>query len=73
MKSFKVLTDQSKINKKPTTLKIIEANQNSSLQQIFTNQNMPSARHSELALLNGLELNAMVEKGTLVKVFGGQY
>ena len=73
MKSFKVLTDQSKINKKPTTLKIIEANQNTTLQQIFTNQNMPSARHSELALLNGLELNAMVEKGTLVKVFGGQY
>ena len=73
MKSFKILTDASKINKQPTLIKIIEVKQNMSLQQIFNNQNMPSARHSELALLNGLEINTMVEAGTLVKVFGGQY
>lgn len=73
MKSFKVLTDASKINKQPTLIKIVEAKQNMSLQQIFNNHNMPSARHNELALLNGLEINAMVESGTLVKVFSGQY
>jgi hypothetical protein len=29
---------------------------------------MPSAKHNELAILNGMELNAMVESGTLLKV-----
>lgn len=73
MKSFKVLTDQNKINKKPTTIKIVEAKKNSSLQQIFTEHQMPGSKHTELAILNGLELNAMVEAGTLVKVLGGQF
>ena len=42
------------------------------LGQILNDNKMPSAKHNELAILNGLELNAMVESGTLVKVFGGQ-
>ena len=73
MRSFKTLTDQSKINKKPTLIKVIESNKNVTLQQIFNDYKMPAAKHNELAILNGLELNAMVEKGTLVKVFGGEY
>jgi predicted Zn-dependent protease len=72
MKSFKVLTDQSKINKQPTLIKIVEVKKNASLVQILNDNKMPSAKHNELAILNGLELNAMVESGTLVKVFGGQ-
>ncbi|MBK8346697.1 MAG: M48 family metalloprotease [Saprospiraceae bacterium] len=73
MKSFKVLTDQAKINKKPTLIKIVETNKSATLQQILNDYSMPSAKHAELAILNGLELNTMVESGTLVKVFGGQY
>ncbi len=73
MKSFKTLTDQSKINKKPTLIKIVENKKNTTLQQILTDYKMPSARQNELAVLNGLELNAMVESGTLIKIFDGQY
>lgn len=73
MKNFKILTDQAKINKQPTLIKIVEAKKKSSLQQIFNDHKMPSSKHNELAILNGLELNAMVESGTMVKVFGGQY
>ena len=73
MRSFKTLTDQSKINKKPTLIKVVESNKNVTLQQIFNDYKMPAAKHNELAILNGLELNAMVEKGTFVKVFGGEY
>ncbi len=73
MKSFKILTDQSKINKQPTLIKIVEAKKNASLQQILNDNKMPSGKHNELAILNGLELNAMVESGTLVKVFAGQF
>ncbi|MFZ1751335.1 MAG: M48 family metalloprotease [Saprospiraceae bacterium] len=73
MKSFKVLTDQSKIDKKPTLIKIVESKKNTTLGQIFTEYNMPTSKHETLAILNGMELNAMVESGTMVKVFGGQY
>ncbi len=73
MKSFRILTDQSKINKQPTLLKVVESNKNISLQQIFNDNKMPAAKHKELAILNGLELNEMVEKGTLIKVFAGQF
>lgn len=73
MKSFRTLTDQSKIDKKPTLIKIVENKSTAPLQQILTQQNMPSARHKELAVLNGMELTSVVESGTLVKVFGGQY
>lgn len=73
MKSFKVLTDQTKINKQPTLIKVVESNKNTSLQQILNDYKMPVAKHNELAILNGLELNEMIEKGTMVKVFGGQF
>ncbi len=73
MKSFKVLTDQTKINKQPTLIKVVESNKNASLQQIFIDYKMPLAKHNELAILNGLELNEMIEKGTMIKVFGGQF
>ncbi len=73
MKSFKVLTDQAKINKQPTLIKIVETKNKTSLQQIFNDNKMPTSKHNELAILNGLELNAMVESGTLIKVFSGQY
>lgn len=73
MRSFKQLTDQSKINKQPTLLKIIESPQNNTLQKILTDHKMPPNRHAELAILNGMELNTMVEGGTLIKVFSGAY
>jgi len=73
MKNFKILTDQSKINKQPTLIKIVETKKKTSLQQFFNDNKMPSSKHNELAILNGLELNAMVENGTLIKVLGGQF
>lgn len=73
MRSFRSLTDQSKIDKKPTLIKIVENKTSMPLQQILSQYNMPSARYKELALINGMELNTVVESGTLVKVFGGQY
>ncbi|HRO07324.1 MAG TPA: M48 family metalloprotease [Saprospiraceae bacterium] len=73
MKTFKSLSDASKINKKPTTIKIVEVPSSMSLQQLFNQFKMPAARHKELALLNSMELNTQLAKGTLVKVFGGEY
>lgn len=73
MKSFKQLTDQAKINKQPTLLKIVEAKRSAPLQQLLNENSMPASKHNELSILNGMELNSVVESGTLIKVFGGQY
>ena len=73
MKSFKALSDASKINKKPTTIRIVEVSSPMTLQQLFNDYKMPSARQKELSLLNSMELNTRLDKGTLVKVFGGEY
>ena len=71
--SFRELTEVSKLNKKPTLIKIIEATSPATLSHILTQQRMPAARHQELAILNGMELQTSVEAGTLIKVFGGDY
>lgn len=73
MRSFKVLTDQAKINKQPTLIKVVETTKSSNLQQLLSQFNMPVGKHNELALINGMELNTIVESGTLIKVFGGQF
>ena len=73
MRSFRALTDQSKIDKQPTLIKIVESGKNATLQQLLSDNNMPQSKMNELSILNGMELDAMVERGTLFKVFAGQY
>lgn len=73
MRSFSILTDQTKINKQPMKIKIVTANKTATLQQLLTEQGMPSNRLSELAILNGMELNETVATGTLFKSLSGGY
>lgn len=73
MKTFKQLTDVAKINRKPATVRIVILNAPMTLQQALTENKMPSARFNELAMLNGMELSSKLEKGTLIKVLGGEY
>lgn len=70
MKNFKRLTDQSKINKKPTVIRIKPARRTASLQSILTDYKMKSESFNELSLLNGMQLEDQVKAGTLIKVFG---
>jgi predicted Zn-dependent protease len=73
MNSFRELTDASKLNKKPTTIKIVEASAPTTLVKLLTLHRMPASRHQELAVLNGMELETSVETGSLIKIFGGDY
>src|SRR5690606_5295484 len=73
MKNFNVLTDVSKINRKPTLIKIVQNGKNQSLKDAFNEHKMPAARHNELSILNNLVLTDQVSKGTLIKIFSGQY
>ncbi|MBK8699403.1 MAG: M48 family metalloprotease [Saprospiraceae bacterium] len=68
MKSFNKLTDASKINKLPQRIKIVTAKKNGTLQQIMADYKMGQDKMNELSLLNGMDLTATVEAGTLVKV-----
>lgn len=68
MTNFKPLTDQSKINKKPERIRIKTVANSTSLSQALQNFGMPTNRLEEIAVLNGMQLNDRVDKGTLIKV-----
>jgi predicted Zn-dependent protease len=66
--NFRELTDPTKLNRKPDRVRVKPVAQNGTLQQAFQQLNVPTKQMQELALLNGMELNETVQKGTLVKV-----
>jgi predicted Zn-dependent protease len=70
MQSFKKLTEAAKLNKKPERVRIKTLTQSTTLEQAFRNYNMPAKRFEELAILNGMYLKDVVEKGTMIKVVG---
>ena len=65
---FQSLNDLSKINRKPERIRVKKVNKTAAFSQVMKNFNMPSNRHEELAILNGMQLNKQVKQGTLVKV-----
>jgi predicted Zn-dependent protease len=68
MQSFKTLTDQSKLNKKPERVRIKTLKQATTLDQALRSYNTPSTRMEELAILNGMKLTDRVTAGTMIKV-----
>jgi predicted Zn-dependent protease len=68
--SFRELTDQSKLNKKPSRIRIKTVSQDATLDQVLRNYNVPSTKLEELAVVNGMKLTDRVTKGTLIKVIG---
>ena len=68
MEGFRPLTDQSKINKKPQRVRIKTVNSATTLAQAFRNYNVPTNRHEEFAILNGMLLTDNVPAGTLIKI-----
>ncbi len=67
MKSFRRLTDATKLNRKPERIKIENVPSAMTLRQAMLRFNMPTDRIKELAILNGMEVNEALGKGTLVK------
>ena len=68
MRSFAELTDQEKINRQPELVRIKTIDQSTTLQNALTRYQMPTNRHEEIAVLNGMHLNDKLEAGTLIKV-----
>lgn len=67
MTNFDKLADSSKLNRKPERIKIETVKNTGTLSDIFRSLQVEKDRMQELAILNGMELNDRVEKGTLVK------
>ena len=66
--SFKQLTDQAKINKKPERVRIKTLNKAMTLDQALTFYKTAAARKEEMAILNGMQLTDKLSAGTLIKV-----
>jgi predicted Zn-dependent protease len=67
-RSFAVLTDPSKLNKKADRIKIQTVTENTTLRQAFRQFGVDEKRMDELAIVNGMKLNDRVEKNTLIKI-----
>lgn len=68
MENFAPLNDPSKINVSPEVIDIKEAPSGGTLAQIFTTLGVPQDRFTELAILNGMDLDDQISQGTLIKV-----
>jgi predicted Zn-dependent protease len=67
---FQRLTDSDKLNRKPEVIRIKTNKLVTTLGQALTAQGIPAARHEEMAILNGMQLNERLSAGMLYKVVG---
>lgn len=65
---FDRLTDQSKINRQPEHIQIVEVPRTNTLAATLNSFKMASSRHEELAILNGMQLQDEVKQGMLIKI-----
>jgi predicted Zn-dependent protease len=70
MMGFKELRDAAKINVKPEKIKLVSVKSSGTLAQALNSYGIPSNRHKELAIVNGMETNSQVSAGTSIKIVG---
>ena len=69
---FKKLTDRSRIDVYPNKITIREVNENTTLKDYLMKQRVNSKRYEEHAVINGMSLGDLVNKGDLLKVISGE-
>lgn len=69
MTNFRKLTDQARIDVKPTRINIKSANRSGNLRTVFNSLGIPESDHEELSVINGMKLTDAVASGTKLKVF----
>jgi predicted Zn-dependent protease len=65
---FNRLTDREKLNRQVERVRIVSVKRNGTFAEVLADYKMPTARHKELAILNGMELTDRVTANMLVKV-----
>jgi predicted Zn-dependent protease len=66
--SFRRLTDQSYIDRKPKRIRLITADGRQTLQAVFQREGLPEELWPRFAIINALELDQVPERGRTVKV-----
>ncbi len=66
--SFRTLTDRKYLNRQPTRIKLISADGNSTLQQIFQKQGLKQDLWKQFAIMNAMELDQKPRRGQSIKV-----
>ncbi len=69
MTKFNKLTDEDKINKKPTRIKVVRVQQPGNLKDVLKDFGVSSNDLEELAIVNGMQLADQIQSGTHLKVF----
>ncbi|MDH3709327.1 MAG: peptidase M48, partial [Cyclobacteriaceae bacterium] len=59
-----------RINVKPERIAVRAVPQNMTLSQALNYYKIPQDRHEELAVINGMNLNDPINRGTYIKVIG---
>lgn len=67
---FRSLTDRDKLNRQPDRIRIKSVQRDGTLQSALQDYRMTATQMAELAILNGMELNAPVTRGMLIKTLG---
>jgi predicted Zn-dependent protease len=70
MGSFSVLSEPSKLNRKPVRILVRRVQQSGTLAEAFRYYGVQQDKMQELALLNNLELTDRVQSGKLIKITG---
>ena len=68
MRNFGPLNDASKLNRRGARIRIREVPRNMTLREALTSFGIPSSRHEEFAILNGLEVRQSVPAGSWLKI-----
>lgn len=68
MTNFKRLTDPDRLNVKPERIDIVDVKQNGKLSQVLNSYKIPSKRHEEMAILNGMQVSQQLSKGSKIKI-----
>lgn len=70
MRAFQELKDEEKLNRKPDVVRIKTVPRKMNFQAALQHFSMPQERNEELAILNGMQLDDVLEQGMLIKVIG---
>ena len=73
MNNFKRLTNQSRINVKPTKIVVRKVNKNASLKSALAAFGVASSDMEELAIINGMNLGDNVKSGMRLKCFSKKH
>jgi predicted Zn-dependent protease len=67
MLGFRTLTDPSKINVQPERIEIVDIGQTTTLREKLTQLGLPTDRHEEIAILNGMDSGTILNAGDKIK------